>query len=160
MVRFSRDKQSFVSCSKDGTIRFYDLSLPHSHTTISMDVNVCGVHSNSFDLNQVAFGTAKGKFFIYDCRKTSSSYLEVKGHSKTVSNVIFTSKKEVLSMALDSTAKLWNVNRTVCTGNYVGHVHHTYFVGVDSTDKYIVMGGEDMQLSTSVRKRPTQLHCM
>ena len=49
----SRETHSFVSCSKDGTVRLYDLTLPHSHTTLSVDVNVCGVRSNPFNLNQI-----------------------------------------------------------------------------------------------------------
>ena len=73
-----------MSCSKDGTVRFYDLSLPHSHTTLSVDVNVCGVRSNPFNLNQIALGTSMGNFFVYDVRQTSPPYLEVKGHSKTL----------------------------------------------------------------------------
>ena len=69
--------------------------------------------------------------------------MEVKGHSRTVTSVIFVSETEVLSMSLDSTAKLWDVNHTVCIESYVGHVHHTYFVGVHSIEDYILIGGED-----------------
>jgi WD40 repeat protein len=76
----------------------------------------------------------------------ASPYLEVKGHSRTVSKVIFITTQEIFSMSLDSTAKLWDINKTVCVNNYVGHVHHTYFVGADVTDDYIVMGGEDSSL--------------
>ena len=65
---------------------------------------MCGVRSNPFNLNQIAFGTAQGKYFVYDIRKLSSPYLEVKGHSRTVTSVIFVSKTEFLSMSLDSTA--------------------------------------------------------
>ena len=151
----SRDKHLFASCSKDGTVRFYDLSLPHSHSTVSMDVNVCGVKGNQFNLNQIAFGTAQGKFFMYDTRNLSTPYLEVKGHSRTVTNVTFISENEVLTMSLDSAAKLWDVTHTVCTKSYVGHVHHTYFVGVDCYEDLILMGGED----SSVRVY-TKLHCM
>lgn len=142
----SRDSHSFISCSKDGTVKLYDLLKPHSYTSLSLNMNVCGVRCNPFNMNQFAFGTSEGKFFVYDIRQMISPYLEVKGHSRTVSRVIFISSDEILSMSLDSTAKLWDINRTVCINNYVGHVHHTYFVGVDAIEDYIVMGGEDSSL--------------
>lgn len=139
----SHDNHSFVSCSRDGTVKLYDLSKPHSYASITLDMNVCGVRSNPFDMNQIAFGSLEGKFYVYDVRQLASPYLEVKGHSRTVSKVIFTTAQEILSMSLDSTAKLWDLTKTVCVENYVGHVHHTYFVGADVTDDYIAMGGED-----------------
>lgn len=155
----SREKRSFASSSKDRTVRLYDLSLPHSHSTITMNVNVCGVRRNPFNLNQIVFGTAQGKYFVYDTRKLFSPYLEVKGHSRTVTSVIFISKTELLSMSLDSTAKLWDLNHTVCTENYVGHVHHTYFVGVDSIEEYILMGGEDSSVRVYAKHKCNHIVC-
>ena len=102
----SRDNHSFVSCSKDGTVKLYDLMRPHSYALLSLDMNVCGVRCNPFDMNQIAFGTSIGKFYVYDVQQMASPYLEVKGHSKTVSKVIFITTQEILSMSLDSTVKL------------------------------------------------------
>lgn len=62
----SRQKHLFASCIKDGTVRLYHLSLSHSDSTVTMDTNVCGVRSNPFDLNQISFGTAQGKYFVND----------------------------------------------------------------------------------------------
>ena len=152
----SREKHLFASCSKDGTVKLYDLSLPHSHSTVTMDMNVCGVRSNPFNLNQIAFGTAQGKYFVYDTRKLSSPYLEVKGHSKTVTCVMFVSETEILSMSLDSMAKLWDLNHTVCVENYIGHVHHTHFVGIDCT---LLMGGEDSSLRVYAKHRCNPIAC-
>ena len=59
----SREKCSFASSSKDGTVRLYDLALPYSHSTVTMDTNVCGVHSNPFNLNQIAFRNCSRKVF-------------------------------------------------------------------------------------------------
>lgn len=142
----SRENHLFVSSSKDGTVKFYDLQSPHSYASLSLDNNVCGVCCNPFNMNQIAFGTSIGKFYIYDIRKMASPYLEVKGHSRTVSKVLFVTAQEILSMSLDSTAKLWDASKTVCVENYVGHVHHTYFVGADAIDDCIVMRGEDSSL--------------
>ena len=62
----SRDNHSFVSCSKDGTVKLYDLTRPHSYASLSLDMNVCGVRCNPFDMNLIAFGTSIGKFYVYD----------------------------------------------------------------------------------------------
>ena len=124
----SRDNHFFVSCSKDGTVKVYDLMKSHSYTSLSLDTNVCGVSCNPFNMNQIAFGTSVGKFFIYDQRQMATPYLEVKVHSRSVSKVIFITAKEILSMSLDSTAKLWDITKTVCIKNYVGHACSSYFL--------------------------------
>ena len=87
--------QSFISSSKDGTVHLYALDSPHSHTTIDMLAAVCGICHNPFYDNHIGFRTAKGKFFIYDVRNSVLPFLEVKGHSKTVSSVLFLSSHEV-----------------------------------------------------------------
>ena len=108
-----------------------------------MPAGVCGVHHNPYMTNQITFGTTKGKFYIYDSRKLSVPYLEVKAHMKTVSNVVSLSEYEILSVSTDSTAKLWDVHKTVCTRKFEGHVHHNYFTGIDVWENLIALGGED-----------------
>ena len=134
---------SFVSCSKDFTVKFYAANEPHSLATLQMQTGVCGVHWNPYITNQVVFGTTKGKFYIYDIRKMSIPYLEVKAHEKTVSNVLFLSECEILSMGTDSCVKLWDARKTVCTRKFIGHVHHSFFTGVDYCENLIALGGED-----------------
>jgi len=82
--------QSFISSSKDGTVRLYALNSPHSHTTIDMLTAVCGIRRNPFNDSHIGFGTAKGKFFIYDVRNSVLPFLEVKGHSNQCIISIFT----------------------------------------------------------------------
>ena len=142
-IDWARDGKSFMSSSKDGTVRLYELSLAHSHTTLDMLTGVCGIRCNPFNTSQIAFGTTKGKFFIYDTRKMAVPYLEVKGHSKTVSSVHFLSAFEILTTSVDSTAKLWDIHKTECKINYEGHNHRSYFVGVDSLESIFSLGGED-----------------
>ena len=81
---FSSERDVFVSSSGDKTIRFYKLTERHSYDMIQMKSGVCGVRTTTYCPNLVTFGTSDGKFYIYDRRKLSSPYLEVKGHSRTV----------------------------------------------------------------------------
>lgn len=60
----SRDNHLFATCSKDCTVRLYDLSLPHSISALKIDANVCGVRTNPFDFNQICFGTESFLFTI------------------------------------------------------------------------------------------------
>ena len=143
---WTSDNTSFVSCSKDFTVKFYAANEPHSFATLQMQTGVCGVHCNPYMMNQVVFGTTKGKFYVYDIRKMSIPYLEVKAHEKTVSNVLFLSKCEILSVGTDSCVKLWDACKTVCTTKYIGHVHHSYFTGIDVLESLIALGGEDSTL--------------
>ena len=77
-IDWARNGKSFMSSSKDETVRLYELSLAHSHTTLDMLTGVCGIRCNPFNTSQIAFGTTKGNFFIYDIRKMAVPYLEVK----------------------------------------------------------------------------------
>ena len=137
------DGQSYVSSSADGTVRFYKLTDHHSYCTINVLAGTCGAHISSFSPKLLAFGTTKGKYYIYDIRNTSIPYLEAKAHSKTVSNVAFVSDFELLTVGTDSTAKLWDLQKTICTMNYEGIVHHKCFIGIDSFEDFIAFGGED-----------------
>ena len=94
-----------------------------------------------------------------DTRKLSSPYLEVKGHSRTLTSVVFVSKTEILSMSLDSMAKLWDLNYTMCVEKYIGHVHHTHFVGFDCTDDYLLMGGEDSSVRVYAKHNSNSIAC-
>lgn len=135
--------QSYVLCSADGTVRFYKLTDHHSYCSLNLFAGTCGVCTNPFAQNLIAFGTTKGKFYVYDIRNTSNPFIEAKGHLKTVSNVAFMSEFELLTVGTDNTVKLWDLHRTVCTNSYKGNMHQKCFVGLASIDDFIALGSED-----------------
>ena len=137
------EKQSFISCSADGTVRLYDLTNCHSRLCLNLSASTCGVHISPFSPHLIAFGTTKGKFYIYDIRNTSSPFIEAKAHLKTVSNTLFVSEFELLTIGTDNTAKLWDLNRTVCTTTFEDNTHESCFVGVDSFSDFVALGGEN-----------------
>lgn len=137
------EKQSFVSSSADGTVRLYDLTNRHSHFCLNLSAGTCGAHISPFSPHLLAFGTTKGKFYIYDIRHTNTPFIEAKAHLKTVSNALFVSESELLTLGTDNTAKLWDLHRTVCTNTFEDNIHETCFVGVDSLDDFVALGGED-----------------
>lgn len=137
------NKQSFVSSSADGTVRLYDLATRHSQFCLNLSAGTCGVHISPFSTHLFAFGTTKGKFYIYDIRNIRTPFIEAKAHLKTVSSALFVSESELLTIGTDNTAKLWDLHRTVCTTTYEDNTHETCFVGVDSFDNYVALGGED-----------------
>ena len=53
---------------------------------------------------------------------------------KTVSNALFVSESELLTVGTDNTAKLWDLHRTVCTNTFEENIHELCFVGVDNLD--------------------------
>ena len=134
------EKQSFISCSADGTVRLYDLA---NCICLNLSAGTCGVHISPFSPNLIAFGTTRGKFYIYDIRNTSTPFIEAKAHLKTVSNTLFVSKFELLTIGTDNTAKLWDLHRTVCTTTFEDNKHESCFVGVDSFNDFVALGGED-----------------
>ena len=140
------DSRSFVSSSADGTVRFYTMTDCHSHHTLNMASGTCGVHVSPFSPHLVTFGTTKGKFYVYDTRYASRPYIEAKGHSNTVSNTIFVSEYELLTMGTDNMAKLWDLHRTVCICSYDNNAHQSCFVGVDCLNDLIALGGEDNRI--------------
>ena len=60
-----------------------------------------------------------------------------------MSNALFVSDFELLTVGTDNAAKLWDLNKTVCTNAYEDTTHETCFVGVDSFHDYVALGGED-----------------
>ena len=44
VLDWTSDNTSFVSCSKDFTVKFYAANEPHSLATLQMETGVCGVH--------------------------------------------------------------------------------------------------------------------
>ena len=89
------EKQSFIFCSADGTVRLYDLANCHTHLCLNLSAGTCGVHISPFSPNLIAFGTTRGKFYVYDIRNTSTPFIEAKAHLKTVSNTLFVSEFEL-----------------------------------------------------------------
>lgn len=135
---------SFASSSKDCSVRLYDIRNPHSHSKIEIcPFPVCGVVYNTFNTRQVGFGSTQGKYYVYDTRNLSTPYVEAKAHRKTVSTVIFLPNNELLSTAIDSTAKRWDLHKTICKVEYQGHINTRHFVGADAKGDYIALGGED-----------------
>ena len=137
------DTQSYVSCSADGTVRFYKLTDRHSYCSLNLFAGTCGVCTNPFAQNLIAFGTTKGKFYVYDIRNTSIPIIEARGHLKTVSNVAFMSEFELLTVGTDNAVKLWDLHKTVCTNSYKGNMNQKCFVGLASSDDFIALGSED-----------------
>ena len=61
--------------------------------------------------------------------------------------------------SVDSSTKLWDITKTTCIMNYEGHVHHLYFVGMDSFDDLFCLGGGDSILYVStIRRVRSTLH--
>ena len=80
---------------------------------------------------------------MYNIRNTTTPYIEAKGHLKTVSNAIFVSQFELLTMGTGNKAILWDLHRTICICSYNDNSHQTCFVGIHTLHDLIALGGED-----------------
>ena len=63
-IDWARDGKSFMSSSKDGTVRLYKLSLAHSHTSLDTSTGVCGIRCNLFNTSQIVLEQLKVNFYL------------------------------------------------------------------------------------------------
>lgn len=72
-VDFSRvDPTRLVSGSDDGTVKLWSINQESSTATIDCKANVCSVQFNPDTGNQIAFGCANYRVYLYDLRNTSA----------------------------------------------------------------------------------------
>jgi protein suppressor of PHYA-105 1 len=95
----------FNSCSQKNCI-----------DTIRNVANVCCVQFSPYSSRMLAFGSADYKIYCYDLRNTRIPWCTISGHGKAVSYVRFLDPETLISASTDNTLKIWDLNRTNCSG--------------------------------------------
>jgi len=78
--------------------------------------NVCCVQFSPYSSHMLAFGSADYKIYCYDLRNTRIPWCTISGHGKAVSYVRFLDPETLISASTDNTLKIWDLNRTNCSG--------------------------------------------
>lgn len=94
----------------------FSSSQKNSLGTIRNIANVCCVQFSSHSTNFLAFGSADYKTYCYDLRNPKIPWCILAGHDKAVSYVKFLDSETIVTASTDNTLKLWDLNRTTCTG--------------------------------------------
>jgi len=141
-IAFALDNQTLVACSKDSTIKLWDLASGkeqltlHGHgsevTCLDLFKGKAGLVSGSVD------NTVK----IWEPPKVN--YSIIRGHLSRVKDVAFNSDSSVIASAsYDGTARLWDRR----TGNQIrelkGHLGQVLTVAISPDDKLLATGSAD-----------------
>ncbi|KAI6201766.1 Platelet-activating factor acetylhydrolase IB subunit alpha [Aphelenchoides besseyi] len=111
-----------LSCSEDHTIKIWDLETGQIER--SFKAHLSTIQDLCFDLSGTRFASCSADSSIkiwdfgdsYECLKT------LRGHSHTVSSVVFLpNKPAILSASRDGTIKQWDLTTGFCTHTYTEH---------------------------------------
>jgi len=158
-VDFSRqDHNMFASCSNDRMVKLWHTTQPESTACIKTKSAVCSVKFNPVLENQLAFASSDHSIYYYDVRKLDQPLLTLVGHRKSVAEISWLSRDQLVSQSTDETIKLWHVNaslqqtqasskpshtRRSPIATFTGHKQIEQFVGVSAHRGYIASGSED-----------------
>ncbi|KAF5196066.1 Spa1-related 2-like isoform x1 [Thalictrum thalictroides] len=158
----SVDPTKFASCSDDFSVKLWSINERKCTSTIKSSMIVCCVQFSTDSTNLVAFGSADRKTYCYDLRNTRNPWCTLAGHGKAVSFVKFLDSETLVSASTDNTLKLWDLNKTNCSGlstnscslTFRGHTNVQNFVGLSVSDGYIACGSESNEVYAYYRSLP------
>lgn len=149
------DPRVFASGSDDGRVKIWATSQNNSALTIGNGrANVCSVKFQPASTYGIAFGSADHNVHYYDLRYTGQPVQVFTSHERTVSYVKFISEKELVSACVDSTIKLWDLNKMRLERTFTGHVNDKNFVGLTVNNDYIACGSEQNSIYAYYKSIP------
>ncbi|CAL5096331.1 unnamed protein product [Urochloa decumbens] len=162
-VSFSEvDPTKLASGSDDCCVKVWSINQKNCVDTIRNVANVCCVQFSPYSSRMLAFGSADYKIYCYDLRNTRIPWCTISGHGKAVSYVRFLDPETLISASTDNTLKIWDLNRTNCSGlsndscslTLNGHTNEKNFVGLSVHDGYITCGSETNEVFSYYKTFP------
>jgi len=162
-VSFSEvDPTMLASGSDDCCVKVWSINQRNCIDTIRNVANVCCVQFSPYSSRMLAFGSADYKIYCYDLRNTRIPWCTISGHGKAVSYVRFLDPETLISASTDNTLKIWDLNRTNCSGlstdscslTLNGHTNEKNFVGLSVHDGYITCGSETNEVFSYYKTFP------
>ncbi|KAG2617408.1 protein SPA1-RELATED 2-like [Panicum virgatum] len=162
-VSFSEvDPTKLASGSDDCCVKVWSINQKNCIDTIRNVANVCCVQFSPYSSRMLAFGSADYKIYCYDLRNTRIPWCTISGHGKAVSYVRFLDPQTLISASTDNTLKIWDLNRTNCSGlstdscslTLNGHTNEKNFVGLSVHDGYITCGSETNEVFSYYKTFP------
>ncbi|CAD6271144.1 unnamed protein product [Miscanthus lutarioriparius] len=162
-VSFSEvDPTKLASGSDDCCVKVWSINQRNCIDTIRNVANVCCVQFSPYSSHMLACGSADYKIYCYDLRNTRIPWCTISGHGKAVSYVRFLDPETLISASTDNTLKIWDLNRTNCSGlstdscslTLNGHTNEKNFVGLSVNDGYITCGSETNEVFSYYKTFP------
>lgn len=145
-VAFSRDGEKVVSCSKDMTLKLWDVATGREIRTLRGLTNAA--YSVAFSPNgkMVVSGNRDGLVQLWDV-VTGREMLSLKGHTKDVLSVAFSQDdKTIVSGGRDGDIKLWDVAKGAEIRAWHGHDRWVRTVAFSPDGKTLLSSSYDNML--------------
>ncbi|MCD4792132.1 MAG: hypothetical protein K8R54_02780 [Bacteroidales bacterium] len=153
-IAISKNGEFFVSCSDDGTVRFFKFKDPENSVKINMGTNedngIRTVDINE-EGNNIIAGTYNGDLYFWRNKELKPQIL--KAHNSVVNSVLFSEDgKSFISASNDGTARLWNINSESITSKLILKTPNQILdIKISPDGKYYAVGtvaGEIIIVST------------
>ncbi|GMT31560.1 hypothetical protein PFISCL1PPCAC_22857, partial [Pristionchus fissidentatus] len=149
-VAFSHDcTRKFATCGDDGKVLMYSTTADASTSFINVGYSVTSIEFSPTDEHHIAMAVSDSTVYIYDLRFPRSAVVQLRGHKRAVSYVRYMrgagagSKGRLLSAAIDSTVREWDVGTARCERVFRGHTNEKNFTGLTTNGgDHFVTGSE------------------
>ncbi|KAI3440179.1 WD_REPEATS_REGION domain-containing protein, partial [Psidium guajava] len=123
-------------------VKIWSTKQEASVLTIDMKTSICAVKYDPGSSVYFAVGSADHNIHYYDLRNISRAVHKLEGHRKSVSHLEFSSSNNLISASIDSSLRLWDIEKRVPLRVFRGHLNKKNFVGLSSAGNFIACGSE------------------
>ncbi|KAI6704101.1 hypothetical protein NL676_013237 [Syzygium grande] len=142
-IDFSHTEPHLLVSGGDGRkVKVWSTKQEASVLTINMKANICAVKYDPGSSVYLAVGSADHNVYYYDSRNIRQALHKLEGHRKSVSHLEFTSSNNLVSASIDSSLRLWDIEKCVPLRVFRGHLNSKNFVGLSSNGNLIGCGSE------------------
>ncbi|XP_048140707.1 E3 ubiquitin-protein ligase COP1-like isoform X2 [Rhodamnia argentea] len=142
-IDFSHTEPHLLISGGNGRkVKVWSTKQEASVLTINMKTSICAVKYDPGSSVYFAVGSADHNIHYYDSRNISRAVHKLKGHRKSVSHVEFSSSNNLISASIDSSLRLWDIEKRVPLREFTGHLNKKNFAGLSSTGNFIACGSE------------------
>jgi small GTP-binding protein len=142
-VAIAADGRRAVSCSRDGTVRVWDLDAGVRAGVRELYTSYISSVAIAADGRRAVSGSTDGKVRVWDLNAGGLTDV-LAGHTRSISGVAITADgRRAVSSSRDGTVRVWNLEAGTCTAVLEGHTRSVSGVAIAADGRRAVSGSRD-----------------